>query len=113
MPPSGYDRSQAEFIVGFLSSCADALEKESAALGVSTSAGLRRECADIAGFIETGDLTPAAIAVLDLTRAFYSGVAGNSPEVDYQSAVSIELDRVRSAIADIHIAPSQMKSNST
>jgi len=78
MPPSGYSSKQSQLIVGFLSSCAEALAAEARAKGLSLDQALEKECADIEGALAAGWADPRSRPVLEMTGTFYRELAGHT-----------------------------------
>lgn len=112
MPPSGYSPDQSRSILGFLRSCASALESEAEELGQSVADGLRRECGDIERALPSFAHDPFAAHILRLTRDFYARVLDLSPSSsdEYWSGVDRVLVDVERAVLEIHVPPRSLAS---
>lgn len=115
MPPSGYSTKQSQSIVGFLRSCALALESESKELGESPSEGLRRECADIERALPSLSGDTFATHVLRLTRDFYSRVLALRPSnsSEYRESVDRILADVERSVLAVHVPASSTVSEAS
>lgn len=108
MPPSGYAHREANAIAAFLRSCSSALEAEAKRDGLLCIVALERECRDIDALLATQAPSKPSIAVLDLTRAFYSDVASllrESPDSSFVLCVEIALGKITQDILEIHVPP--------
>tara|TARA_B100000965_G_scaffold243741_2_gene204556 strand:+ start:223 stop:555 length:333 start_codon:yes stop_codon:yes gene_type:complete len=105
MPPSGYNLKQSNHVVGFLESCSQELDRECREFGRSHRDGLAKEISDIERYCEEEELSPATIAVLQLTRAFYVDVQALAPADSdaFTAAVVRALDRVRQGVLGVKI----------
>lgn len=102
MPPSGYSNREVGALREFLSSCSQALKRESALAGRSLSAGLEREIQHIRGV--SGDSTPFSRAVLELTERFYVEVLrALQQNCDYDAAVQETLRHFEDEVSSIHV----------
>jgi hypothetical protein len=108
MPPSGYDKSQAQYVSDFLTSCSKALEREGCELSETPLEALAREISDIQRYLSSeSTLSTSQIGILELTKDFYSRVFALSPTIysDYRIAVSQSVSAIENQVLAIHIEP--------
>ena len=105
MPPSGYSPSQSAFIKRFLASCAEALREEATRFQLTLPSALAREISNIDLITEQGGSDSYALAVLNLTRAFYVSVTAEMVDsgASFDQAVAVALEEVNASIRAVHV----------
>jgi hypothetical protein len=105
MPPSGYSVSQFDSLAGFLTSCCAALRGEAAERAEPIVAALRREIADIAGYVAEASPSAPQTAVLNLTRDFYERLRSKLALSEKSLDITVQevLAELRSEILSIKI----------
>jgi hypothetical protein len=104
MPPSGYNRNQAESMTDFLRSCVAALISENR--GIRTApAAIQREVSSISRDLEIAHRAPFEVGLLKATKAFYEELLVGCPADLEDLTVHADecLAGLRARILEIHV----------
>nr|VFK19982.1 MAG: hypothetical protein BECKLPF1236B_GA0070989_11937 [Candidatus Kentron sp. LPFa] len=105
MPPSGYTIDQSNTVAEFLSSCAQALEREGIQKGLLPSEVLGLECKNIDKILGKNKGNHLSDGVLSLTRSFYEELLMQHPGTyqELRDLIKKTLKKVKKEVLSVHV----------